>query len=63
MLKVSTSELATEGSFDSVVVKIQGGDAPIEASSSSQVKPETTQARFEHMEQYMQSQFTYLNQY
>ena len=48
---------------DSVVVKIQGGDALVGASSSSQVKPGTTQARLELMEQYMQSQFTYLNQY
>ena len=48
---------------DSIVVKIQRGDAPVGASSSSQVKLGTTQARLEHMEQYMQSQFTYLNQY
>ena len=48
---------------DSVVVKIHGGNALVGASSSSQVKPRTTQAKLEHMEQYMQSQFTYLNQY
>ena len=48
---------------DSIVVKIQGGDALVGASNSSQVKPGTTQARLEHMEQYIQSQFTYLNQY
>ena len=47
---------------DSVMVKIQGRDAPVRASSS-QVKLGTTQARLEHIEQYMQSQFTYLNQY
>ena len=46
---------------DSVVVKIHGGDAPVGANSSSQVKPRATQARLDHMEQYMQSQFTYLN--
>ena len=48
---------------DLVVVKIHRGDAQVGANSSSQVKLRTTQARFKHMDQYMQSQFTYLNQY
>ena len=48
---------------DSVVVKIHGEDALVGANSSSQARLGTIQARLEHMDQYMQSQFTYLNQY
>ena len=35
---------------DSVVVKIQGGDASVDTNSSSQVRLGTNQARLEHME-------------
>ena len=50
---------------DAVVVKIQSDNAEVEPrpAGSSQSRPGTVHDRINHMEQYMQSQFTYLNQY
>ena len=50
---------------DAVVVKIQSDTAEVEPrpAGPSQPRPGTVHDRLNHMEQYMQSQFTYLNQY
>ena len=48
---------------DSVVVKIQSDSVEAEPrpTGPSQLRPGTVHDRMNHMEQYMQSQFTYLN--
>ena len=50
---------------DSVVVRIQSDSVKAEPrpAGPSQPRPGTVHDRLNHMEQYMQSQFTYLNQY
>ena len=50
---------------DSVVVKIQSDSVEAEPrpAGPSQPRSATVHDRLNHMEQYMQSQFTYLNQY
>ena len=50
---------------DSVVVKIQSDSVEAEPrpAGPSQPPPGNVHDRINHMEQYMQSQFTYLNQY
>ena len=50
---------------DAVVVKIQSDTAEVvpRPAGPSQPRPGTVHNRINHMEQYLQSQFTYLNQY
>ena len=50
---------------DAIVVKIQSDTAKVvpQLARPSQPRPGTAHDRINHMEQYLQSQFTYLNQY
>ena len=57
---------ASKGLIDDVVVvKIQSDTAEVvpRPAGPSQPQPGTAHDRINHMEQYLQSQFTYLNQY